>query len=90
MGTSVDVEALADEYTDAALEPRPIKLVVDALAKLLTPSMLLLPGDGIAGVTLLSLSFDSPRFFGFENSFILELFDLGSFSGGNPGGGAME
>ncbi len=39
------------------------------------------------GATLLSLSFDSPMLLGFENNFILELFDFGSFSGGAVGGG---
>ncbi len=45
-----------------------------------------LPGEGMGGGTLLSFSLDSPRFFGLENSFIFELFGLGSFSGGGPGG----
>ena len=66
--------------------------MVDAFAKLL-PSrlgfMLARPGEGIGGATLLSLSFDSPRFFGFEKSFIFDVLLFGSFSGGKPGGGAI-
>ena len=44
----------------------------------------LLPGDGILGTTLLSLSFERLIFFGLEKSFILELFVFGSLSGGGP------
>ena len=69
------------------LGPGLSKLVVDALAKF-CPSKLDL-GDGTPGATLLSLSFDSPRFLGLEKSFIFELLALGSFSGGKPGGGAI-
>jgi hypothetical protein len=44
-----------------------------------------LPGEGMAGATLLSFSFERPIFFGLEKSFIFELFAFGSFSGGGPG-----
>ena len=44
-----------------------------------------LPGEGIAGATLLSFSFERLILLGLEKSFIFELFDFGSFSGGGPG-----
>jgi len=61
--------------------------VVDILAKPVLDSGLRLsfPGDGRAGCTLLSFSFDRPILFGFENSFIFELFAFGS--DGRGGGG---
>lgn len=84
MGTSVDVDAFADEYIEFALEPGSSKLVVDAFAKPLRSKVelkLLLPGDGAPGGTLPSLSLDKLMVFGLENSFIFELLLFGSLSG---------
>jgi len=64
------------------------RLVVDALAKPLCSSLELrlpLPGEGMGGATLPSLSLDRLIVFGFEKSFIFELLGFGSFSGGGPG-----
>jgi len=88
----VDVEALAEEYIEPALDPAgSIKLVVDAFAKPLRSRsvlrLLTLPGEGIAGATRLSLSFERLILFAFENSFIFELILFGSFPGAGPGNG---
>jgi len=85
VGTSVEVDAFADEYSELALDAGSTKLVVEALANPLRSRlelMLPLPGEGAPGATLLSLSFDKLMFLGLENSFILEPLLLGSLSGG--------
>ena len=89
----MEVEALAEEYIELALDPAgSIKLVVDAFANPLRSRLVLrlltFPGEGIPGATRLSLSFDKLILFAFENSFIFELILFGSFPGAGPGCGA--
>lgn len=89
-GTRVEVEAFAAEYMELALDSGPARLVVDWFANPVRSRLELiepLPGDGILGAILLSLSFDKVIFFGLEKSFIFELFAFGSLSGRGPGGG---
>lgn len=72
-GTNVEVEVLAEEYTDpAADEFGSVKLVIEALANPARNSPRL--GEGRAGASFLSisLSFEIPILFGLWNSFILE------------------
>lgn len=91
-GTRVDVEAFADEYNELPVDPGSARLVVDWFANPVRRSglRLFLPGEGIAGGTLLSFSLDRPILFGLEKSFIFELFDLDSFSAGGRGGGGID
>ena len=87
-GTSVDVEALADEYRELALELESTRLVVDAFGKPLRRKLAVegvLLGEGIPGSALPSFSFDRTMFLGLNN-FIFEVLDFGSLSGGGPGG----
>lgn len=87
MGTSVDVDALAEEYSELAFELGSTKLVVDALGKPLRRKLAVagvLPGDGMVGVDLPSFSFERTIFLGL-NSFIFEVLLFGSLSGGRLG-----
>ena len=85
-GTSVEVEAFAEEYMELAADIGSTRLVVEAFAK---PGRRkfdvegVFPGEGKAGGALLSLSLESAMFFGLK-SFIFELLLLGSLSGGGP------
>lgn len=87
-GTKVEVEVLAEEYTEAAAEEfGSVRLVMEALAKPARSKPRF--GDGKAGAAFLSksLSFVIPILFGLWNSFILER-SLTLTSEGVGGGGA--
>lgn len=84
-GTRVEVDALAVEYKDEALDiDGSTKLVVDAVAKLGRNTPLF--GDGSGG-GFMSVFLEIPILFGFENNFIFDDFSLitGRLSG-NVGG----
>lgn len=85
-GTRVDVEAFAEEYIELADDTGSTRLVTEAFGKPPRRNVEVvgvLPGDGAPDGALPSFSFDSAMFFGL-NSFIFELFDFGSLSGGGP------
>lgn len=97
MGTSVDVDAFAEEYNELAAELGSTRLVVEAFAKPLRRKFDVVgvfPGDVILGPALVSFSLVKLIFLGLK-SFILEVFCFGSLSGGGPigsvlgGGGAF-
>lgn len=76
IGTSVDVEPLADEYiAEAPKIVESARLVVDRLANRVEEAEEYMPGlfgDGIAGLLSMSLSLEIVICFGFENNFIID------------------